>query len=51
MCTMKCPRCGQTATKEKPRDQFKCESCGWRLTQSSARCGFIPVATVWLLSW
>ena len=28
MCTMKCPRCGTTASKEKPEEQFKCERCG-----------------------
>ena len=31
MCTMKCPRCGNTATKSKPEEQFKCEKCGWKL--------------------
>jgi hypothetical protein len=31
MCTMKCPRCGTTASKEKPEEQFKCERCGWKL--------------------
>src|ERR1700758_4553060 len=38
MCTMKCPRCGQTATKAKPQDQFYCGSCGWRLTQLMSAC-------------
>ena len=31
ICTMKCPRCGSTATKVKPQERFKCESCGWQL--------------------
>ena len=31
MCTMKCPRCGSTASKEKPEEQFRCERCGWKL--------------------
>ena len=31
MCTMKCPRCGSTACKEKPEERFKCERCGWKL--------------------
>jgi ribosomal protein L37AE/L43A len=31
MCTMKCPRCGSTASKEKPEEHFKCERCGWKL--------------------
>ena len=31
MCTMKCPRCGSTATKVKPQERFKCEGCGWQL--------------------
>jgi ribosomal protein S27AE len=31
MCTMKCPRCGSTASKEKPEERFKCEQCGWKL--------------------
>ena len=31
MCTMKCPRCGSTASKEKPEERFKCERCGWKL--------------------
>jgi predicted RNA-binding Zn-ribbon protein involved in translation (DUF1610 family) len=31
VCTMKCPKCGSTATKPKPADQFKCEQCGWKL--------------------
>ena len=31
MCTMKCPRCGSTASKEKPEERFKCDRCGWRL--------------------
>jgi len=31
VCTMKCPKCGNTATKPKPADQFKCEQCGWKL--------------------
>jgi len=31
VCTMKCPKCGNTATKPKPADQFKCENCGWKL--------------------
>ena len=34
MCTMKCPSCGGTASKDKPEDQFKCESCAWRLEQA-----------------
>ena len=25
MCTMKCPRGGSTASKEKPEEQFKCD--------------------------
>jgi len=31
ICTMKCPKCGSTATKPKPADQFKCDQCGWKL--------------------
>ncbi len=31
MCTMKCPRCGNTASKETPEERFKCERCGWKL--------------------
>jgi ribosomal protein S27AE len=31
MCTMKCPRCGSTACKEKPEERFRCERCGWKL--------------------
>jgi transposase len=31
ICTMKCPKCGNTATKSKPADQFKCDHCGWKL--------------------
>lgn len=31
MCTMKCPRCGSAASKEKPEEHFKCERCGWKL--------------------
>jgi len=38
MCTMKCPRCGQTATKAKPQDQFTCESCGWKLPTPVHSC-------------
>lgn len=47
MCTMKCPRCGQLATKPKPQGDFACGHCGWSLnagvsyapgyTKSSAR--------------
>jgi tRNA(Ile2) C34 agmatinyltransferase TiaS len=31
VCTMKCPHCGGTACKATPQDQFKCNSCGWKL--------------------
>ena len=31
ICTMKCPHCGSTGSKEKPEQQFKCEGCGWKL--------------------
>jgi hypothetical protein len=34
---MKCPRCGQLASKANPEDQFKCRSCGWRLGRSRLR--------------
>jgi hypothetical protein len=33
---MKCPSCGGTATKEKPEDQFQCESCAWKLETVAA---------------
>src|SRR5579859_2350910 len=36
VCTMKCPCCGQIASKARPQDQFKCDSCGWRLPQPLA---------------
>lgn len=35
MCTMKCPRCGQLATKAKPEDRFICGHCGWELEETA----------------
>jgi hypothetical protein len=32
--TMKCPHCGETATKDKPQDDYKCPKCGWNSQQS-----------------
>ena len=31
---MKCPRCGQLATKAKPEDRFICGHCGWKLEET-----------------
>lgn len=32
--TMKCPKCGETATKDKPQDDYKCPKCGWNSKQA-----------------
>ena len=37
MCTMKCPRCGELATKPKPQDDSACGHCGWKLTLVDAK--------------
>ncbi len=36
-CTMKCPHCGNSASKTKPEEQFKCERCGWKVIQDLKR--------------
>jgi hypothetical protein len=34
--TMKCPHCGEQASKDKPQDSYKCPKCGWNSGQAKS---------------